>query len=217
MNKLFVLFLITAIASICKGQSPDTSCNRKTLEGRDVLLKNLPGKLCIPTNMILAGVHPPTDINKDGLPDVVVNYFKEGFSDGDTLYTGIYFMNKDSSYSLISQLGKLDLLYFEIQSPDYFKKMRLLTGNRYVYDTLAGKHGYPVNNRTEFKEDKIIITLEPGVGDKYIFEYTYHPGEKNWVQTKITYFEGTDDIVENAIAIDQPAPFVTDFNITDYL
>lgn len=217
MKKITVVAFFILIGCESRGQESTDSCTRASRPGWEFLLDKIPRNLCLPKGMLLANAYPFTDINGDALQDVVIQYHKEGLSDGDTLFTGIYFMNTDSSFTLVRKLGKLDPLYFEIRSPDYYSKMRAETGNLYLYDTLAGKHGYSPNNKTVFNKAKIEITMEPGVGDKYLFEYTYNSKILNWQQTRFLYYEGVDETVIHEVDIPDPAPLITDFNIADYM
>lgn len=195
----------------------DTPCNRQTREGWEFMLNKLPKKLCLPEKTVFWDAHPPMDINGDGKMDVAVQFFKNGFSDGDTLFTAVYFMEADSSFSMIQRIDKLYVLYFQKRTEPYFRKMRESTRNMYLYDELAGIHAYPPNNKTIFDGDKIKISMEPGVGLKYRFEYTYDPTIKNWKQTKFIIDDDSQAPQIQSIEIEEPTPLITDFNITDYM
>ncbi len=153
----------------------------------------------------------------DGREDVAIQFYNQGFSDGDTLYTAIYFMNQDSRYSLVRRLGKLDVLYYEKRTESYFEEMREKTQNYYLYDTLAGIHAYAPHNKAIFEKNKIKISMEPGVGEKYLFEYTYDPTIQNWRQTKFIIDDEFQNPQIQSIDIESPPPLITDFDITDYM
>lgn len=212
--KILIFLSLTAISCNSFAQN---GCNRSAKDGWDFLWDKLPLNLCLPPETILFDSHPLTDMNEDGLPDVALRYLKEGYSDGDTLFTAIYFMNPDSSYTLIQSLGKLDVLYFEKRSADYFSDMRKETGNNYLYNELAGIHAYAPNNETVFEGNKIKISMEPGVGLKYRFEYIYDPTIQNWKQTKFIIDDDMQDPQIQSVEIEEPAPLITEFNITDYM
>ena len=181
------------------------------------MLEKIPKKLCLPDSTVLINAYPYTDMNGDGREDVAIQFYKQEFFDGDTLYTAIYFMNQDSSYSLIQKLGKLDVLYYKVRSPDYYSEMRKKTGNLYLYNELAGKHGYSPNKKVVFAKDKIKISMEPGVGERYQFEYTYNPKIQNWKQTKLIIDDEFQNPQIQSIEIEAPPPLITDFDITDYM
>lgn len=211
-----ILFFLSLITISCSSFAQN-DCNRAAKDGWGFLWDKLPSPLCLPQETVLFDSYPLTDMNGDGLVDVALRYLKEGYSDGDTLFTAIYFMNPDSSYSLVQTLGKLDVLYFKKRSPDYFGDMRKKTGNNYLYNELAGIHGYDPDNSTVFDGNKIKISMEPGVGLKYRFEYVYDPSIQNWKQTKFVIDDDTREPQVQSIEIDNPAPLITDFNITDYM
>ena len=213
MKTLVFLSLIT----ISCNSFAQNDCNRAAKDGWDFLWDKLPTTLCLPIETVLYDSHPLTDMNGDGLSDVALRYLKEGYSDGDTLFTAIYFMNSDSSYSLIQTLGRLDVLYFKKNSSNYFSDMRRQTGNNYLYNELAGIHGYAPNNETVFEEKKIKLSMEPGVGLKYRFEYTFDPSIQNWKQTKFIIDDDMQNPQVQSVEIEEPAPLITEFNITDYM
>lgn len=192
-------------------------CNRAAKDDWNFLWDKLPSTLCLPPETVLFDSYPSTDMNGDGLPDVALQYLKQGYSDGDTLFTAVYFMNADSSYSLIQRIDKLDVLYFKLYSPDYFDEMQEKTGKDYLYNIIAGRHGYSPNNETVFEGDKIKISMEPGVGLKYRFEYVFDPDVQNWKQTEFIIDDDTQDPQIQSIEIEDPAPLITEFNITDYM
>ncbi len=211
-----IAMILSFLLISCSSYTQDT-CHRATREGYEFLLGKIPPTFCMPPGTVLFDTHPSTDMNADGLPDMAIRFLKEGFSDGDTLFTGVYFMNQDSSFSFIKKLGKLDVLYFKHQSSDYFSKMRQKTVNNYLYNELAGAHGYDPKNETTFDGDKIKISMEPGVGLKYYFEYTYDPSIQNWKQTKYVIDDEFQEPKIQSVEIDDPAPLITEFNITDYM
>lgn len=199
------------------GSFAQNDCNRAAKDGWNFLWDKLPSLLCLPQRTVLFDSHPLTDMNGDGLSDVALRYLKEGYTDGDTLFTAIYFMNPDSSFSLMQTLGKLDVLYYEKRTESYFEKMLNKTKNDYVYDKLAGIHAYAPNNKTVFDNNKIEISMEPGVGLRYRFEYVYDPSIENWKQTKFIIDDDTQEPQIQSIEIEDPAPLITEFNITDYM
>ena len=209
-------FLSIASCSSSAQQSID-SCNRTTREGWEFMLDKIPNQLCLPEETLLYSVYPHTDMNGDGREDVAIRFCNQKLSDGDTLQTAIYFMDVDSSYTLIQKIDKLDVLYFKKTSPDYYSEMRRKTGDLYLYDTLAGKHGNPPERKVIFQKNKIKISMEPGVGEKYQFEYTYDPAIQNWKQTKFIINDDFQDPKIRSIKIDSPPPLITDFDITDYM
>ena len=211
-----ILTFLILITISCSSFAQD-DCNRSAKDGWDFLWDKLPTTLCLPPETVLFDSHPLTDMNDDGLLDVALRYLKKGYSDGDTLFTAIYFMNPDSSYTLIQSLGKLDVLYYEKRTESYFDKMLDKTQNEYIYNTLAGIHAYAPNNETIFDGNKIKISMEPGVGLRYRFEYVYEPSIKNWKQTKFIIDDDTQEPQIQSVEIDDPAPLITEFNITDYM
>ncbi|WP_258104454.1 hypothetical protein [Marinoscillum sp. MHG1-6] len=215
--KVLILLIGVFASFTSSAQISDETCNRQTRDGFQFMVNRLPENLCLPREMVLFGTHPLTDINDDGRNDIVIQIIKSGFSDGDTLFTVVYFMNRDSSYSMIKRLSKLDVLYYKSYSADYFKDMREATGNQYIYNILAGKHGNPPNNETTFDGDKIKISMEPAVGLKYRFEYTYDVEIQNWRQTKFIIVDEELDPQIQSIEIEEPAPLITEFDITDYM
>ena len=210
-----VLLSMAVIINYCS--LAQNNCNRAAKDGWDFLWNDLPSTLCLPPGTVLFDSYSYTDMNGDGLQDIALRYLRQGYSDGDTLYTAIYFMNQDSSFSLIQELGKLDVLYYKKRSPGYFKKMREKTGNEYLYNELAGIHGYFPNSKTIFESNKIKVLMEPSVGEKYRFEYTYDPAIKNWKQTKFIINDDTQNPPIQSIEISNLPPLITDFDITDYM
>ena len=213
MKTLVLLSLIT----ISCNSFAQNDCNRAAKDDRDFLWDRLPTTLCLPPETVLYDSHPSTDMNGDGLSDVALRYLREGYSDGDTLFTAIYFMNPDSSYSLIQLIRKIDVLYYEKRTESYFDNMLDKTQNDYIYNVLAGIHAYAPNNETVFDGNKIKISMEPGVGLKYRFEYTYNPSIKNWRQTKFIIDDDMQEPQIQSIEIEEPAPLITEFDITDYM
>lgn len=211
-----IIMFLSLIMISCSSFA-QSDCNRAAKDGWGFLWDKLPTTLCLPQETLLFDSYPLTDMDGDGLSDVALRYLKKGFSDGDTLFTAIYFMNPDSSYSLIQTLGKLDVLYYRKRTESYFEKMLDKTQNEYVYNELAGIHAYAPNNTAVFEGNKIKITMEPGVGLKYWFEYIYDPSIQNWKQTKFVIDDDTQEPQIQSIEIEEPAPLITDFNITDYM
>jgi hypothetical protein len=208
--------LILLIMISC-GSSAQNNCNRAAKDEWDFLWDKLPNALFLPSETVLFDSYPLMDMNGDGLSDVCLRYLKEGYSDEDTLFTAIYFMNSDSSYSLIQVIRKIDVLYYEKGSSEYFSDMRMKTGNNYLYNELAGIHAYAPNNETIFDGNKIKISMKPGVGLKYRFEYVYDPSIQNWKHTKFIIEDDMQDPQIQSIEIEEPAPLITEFNITDYM
>ena len=156
-NARVVLYLLVIISCNALAQQNNDSCNRSTRVGWSFMLERIPNSLCLPDSTVLYDAYPYTDMNRDGREDIAIQFYKQGFSDGDTLYTAIYFMNVDSSYSLIQRIDKLNVLYYKKRTEQYFEEMREKTGNMYLYNELAGVHAYPPNNKTVF--DKEILSF----------------------------------------------------------
>ena len=211
------LYLLVMMSCSSLAQQNSDHCNRMTRKGWEFMFEKIPKTLCLPDSTVLINAYPYTDMNGDGREDVAIQFYKQEFSDGDTLYTAIYFMNQDSSYSLIRRIDKLDVLYYRKRTELYFEEMREKTGNLYLYDTLAGVHAYAPNNKTVFEGAKIRISMEPGVGEKYQFEYTYDPEIQNWKQTEFIIHDEFQNPPIQSIEIEESPLLITDFDITDYM
>ncbi|MEM8895471.1 MAG: hypothetical protein AAGC88_12895 [Bacteroidota bacterium] len=98
-----ILLLIGALMGCSSHAQEGKNCNRTVRDGWEFLLERLPSSLCLPSETVLINALR-NDFDEDGIQDVIVEFHRSGFGDGDTLFIAGYKGKEDSTFSLIQRI-----------------------------------------------------------------------------------------------------------------
>jgi hypothetical protein len=171
----FFLLLIFIIVFDSSGQTFNNTCNRE-VKIKDYE-KDLIKEVCIPLGYIIYYIDTDArdiDMNGDSLPDFIFDWKKKNAKEGDTLFTTVYKMNSDSSYTFLKTFK--NLLPVKLNSYDK-------PSNNAHYSSLWSEcYGstYPLKY-LEFKNGKITLNITTEAVAGLILNYEYSKQKNNWI------------------------------------
>lgn len=172
---LILLFVVLINDCLVIAQNNMMSeCNRSV--DYPSLLKDLPKDICLRDSKDqIKYIHKKTDINGDEFDDCIIKYGLIELTDGDTLFTSIYFQNRDSTYTLFKTLNNLYPINLKSYNSLYSPEEESLKNLQKKY-----RYEYPLYKLT-FEKDKIIFLLKNDAESDLIITYQYKNDLKNWI------------------------------------
>lgn len=167
--------------SSCLAQNSST-CNRDVR--REKYLKVIPENICFPKGYLLSNVYESTDVDSDGLDDLVFKLKKSEIQNGDTALLMVYKQMVDSTFILIKELNNLFPLYFDSYDLDNdLGDERLNTvKNRY--------HGmHPLLKDLIIQDSNLTLRLFADVGYEYFYYYVFDNDANDWLLKEIVEYD----------------------------
>ena len=198
-----MLFSIT-IASC--GQ--DIKCNRAV--EYDFLIKKIPEEVCLPEGHQITRLYKSTDVNKDGLKDLIFDWSKINLKDGDTLYVSIYNQLNDSTFSHFKTFNNLKPIFFKEYSFEYRVKDPMLNEIKSKYNEQIPPY------RLEFKNNIIYISFI--IGAPYVTINQYYQYKKDtWYLMKEEIWDESGEHIKKEKIMGFEQLRIDDFDYLNYL
>lgn len=209
MRKILLIIKIMCIIHLSYCQTNDTNCVRVCESSK--ILKRIPPEICLPKGYGFNYIKIPTDMNGDGLKDLIIDWSKYPVSDGDTIFYSVYKQSKNGKYSLLKTFKNLETIFFHkyYGTSPVFKNKKI--------DSL---YHWTCKRSSELKFDKGIISIkfETEKDIKIINTYIYDKKRNNWylINQKEIDVSGAENVI---LRSEKPNPeqSIDQFNYCDYL
>lgn len=216
--KPLIYVAILAIGA-CQSQAQESQkedCYQKTPFA--FVKKRLSTEICIPFGHTIVSIEE-LDLDKDGLSDKVVKYFKDyPRQNGDSTFFALYSKQVSGSYRHLRTYGNLASRYFAIKDQDEETVL-----NDSALNSLKNKY-QDFGVEPKFIEDEVIISFYVDAA-KYVKLFFTYSGRDNdykltkkeiWFAPRTSNWEGEEELVDKAL-YEEGVLFLSDFNMLDYL
>jgi hypothetical protein len=171
--------------------SHSSICQIKKVCNQECRLNSFTSKVpidfCLPEGFWITQVIDTVDLTADTRNDLILKWRKKSISEGDTIWTTIFSMNADSSFTEHATCNNLYTPMFT----DYTKQFK--TGNLQL-DSIYMKFVYSNYSLVEFTKNTIKVGFFTDAGGGIDLHFTYDRNSSDWLLTRKRYW-----IYENRI------------------